>query len=86
MNPLWIDMANLLRAAAINDPDEFAEKLDEVIHLKINMLKRGVENNIRLGMFREINSTLVAIMMLGLQDYRDYLSKNMDDQAMDITL
>ena len=85
MNPLWIDMVNLLRAAAINDPDEFAEKLDEVIHLKINMLKKGVENNIRLGMFREVNSTLVAIMMLGLQDYRDYFSKNMDAEAMDKT-
>ena len=35
-------------------------------------------------MFREINSTLVAIMLLGLQDYRDYILKDMDEQAMDI--
>ncbi len=84
MNPLWVDMANLLRAAAINDPDEFAEKLDEVIQLKISMLKRGIENNIERGMFREINATLVAVMLLGLQDYRDYLLKDMDEQAMDI--
>ncbi len=84
INPLWVDMANILRAAAINDPDEFAEKLDEVIHLKISMLKRGIEKNIRRGMFREINTTLAAVMLLGLQDYRDYLLKNMGDGARDI--
>jgi hypothetical protein len=48
------------------------------------MLKRGIENNIERGMFREINATLVAVMLLGLQDYRDYLLKDMDEQAMDI--
>jgi len=83
MNPLWVDMANLLRAAAINDPDEFAENLDEVIHLKISMLKKGIESNIRRGMFRKINTTLVAVMLLGLQDYRDYFAKNMGDRDME---
>jgi AcrR family transcriptional regulator len=84
INPLWIDMANLLRAAAINDPDEFSEKLDEVIHLKISLLKRGIENGVKRGLFRKINATLMAVMLLGLQDYHDYLSKNMGDKDMDI--
>ncbi len=84
MNPLWVDMANILRAAAINDPEEFAEKLDEVIHLKISRLKNGVEKNIERGMFRRINATLVAVMLLGLQDYHDYLAKSMDENAVDI--
>jgi len=84
INPLWIDMANLLRAAAINDPDEFAEKLDEVVHLKISLLKRGIENGIMRGLFRKINATLITVMLLGLQDYHDYLSKDMNDKDMDM--
>ncbi len=32
--PLWKDMINMLRAAAINNPDEFSEKLEEAMYLK----------------------------------------------------
>ena len=79
-NPLWIDMVNLLRAAAINEPREFVESLDEVIHLKIRLLKKGLEKGIRRGLFREVNTTLMAVMLLGLQDYHDYLSRERDGQ------
>ena len=45
-------------------------------------------------MFREINPTLMAVMLLGLQDYHDYLSRDTDgkpleeryDEATDIIL
>ena len=82
-NPLWIDMVNLLRAAAINDPKEFDDKLDEVIHLKIRLLERGLEKGIRRGLFREMNPTLMAVMLLGLQDYHDYLSRVMDGKTLE---
>jgi len=83
VNPLWIDMVNQLRAAAINEPQEFAEELDEVIHLKISLLKRGLEKGIQRGLFREINPTLMAVMLLGLQDYHDYLSKDTDGKSLE---
>ena len=82
VNPMWIDMVNLLRAAAINDPEEFTEKLDEVIHLKISMLKRAIETGIKRGLFRRINATLMAVMLLGLQDYNDYIMKENQDEAL----
>ena len=83
VNPLWIDMVNQLRAAAINEPQEFAGELDEVIHLKISLLKRGLEKGIRRGLFREINPTLMAVMLLGLQDYHDYLSRDTDGKSLE---
>ena len=83
VNPLWIDMVNQLRAAAINEPQEFEDELDEVIHLKINLLKRGLEKGIRRGLFREINPTLMAVMLLGLQDYHDYLSRDTDGKSLE---
>lgn len=83
VNPLWIDMVNQLRAAAINEPQEFAGELDEVIHLKISLLKRGLEKGIQRGLFREINPTLMAVMLLGLQDYHDYLSRDTDGKSLE---
>ncbi len=96
VNPLWIDMVNLLRAAAINDPEEFVDRLDEVIHLKISLLKKGIENGIKQGLYRDINATLMAVMIMGMQDYHDYLSRSREkdgtalekqyDEAKDIIL
>ncbi len=83
VNPLWIDMVNQLRAAAINEPQEFAGELDEVIHLKISLLKRGLEKGIQRGLFREMNPTLMAVMLLGLQDYHDYLSRDTDGKSLE---
>jgi AcrR family transcriptional regulator len=83
VNPLWVDMARVLRAAAINDPEEFAESLDEVIHLKIDLLKRGLEKGIRRGLFRGFNATLMTVMLLGLQDYHGYLAKALSDKTLE---
>ena len=46
VNPLWVDMVRVLRTAALDDPEEFAESLDEALHLKIDLLKRGLEQKI----------------------------------------
>jgi len=83
VNPLWVDMVRLLRAAAINDPERFADSLDEVVHLKIDLLKRGLEKGMRRGLFREFNATLMAVMLLGLQDYHGYLSKALKDKTLE---
>lgn len=83
VNPLWYDMVKQLRAAAINHPAEFAPSLEEVIQLKIDLLRRGIEKGIRAGWFRKINATLMTVMLLGLQDYREYLGKALSNKTMD---
>ncbi len=83
VNPLWLDMVKQLRAAAINHPGEFADSLDEVIHLKIDLLRRGIQKGIRGGWFRDINATLMTVMLLGLQDYQEYLAKALSDKKME---
>ncbi len=83
LNPLWVDMVKLLRAAAINHPEDFADRLDEVVHLKIDLLKRGIEKGIRRGLFREVNATLMTVMLLGLQDYHGYLKKASNEKTLE---
>ncbi len=83
VNPLWVDMVRVLRTAAIEDPEEFSESLDEALHLKIYLLKRGLEKGVRHGFFREINSTLMTVMLLGLQDYHGYLSKEQPEKSLE---
>ena len=83
LNPLWVDMVKLLRAAAINHPEDFADRLDEVVHLKIDLLKRGIEKGIRRGLFREVNATLMTVMLLGLQDYHGYLEKTSNEKTLE---
>jgi AcrR family transcriptional regulator len=77
-NPLWIDMVDLLRTEASKDPEGFSEKLDEVVRLKIRLLKKGIEKGIRKGLFRRVNATIVAVMLLGLQDYHGSIGKEDD--------
>jgi AcrR family transcriptional regulator len=81
--PVWLDMVKQLRAAAINHPDEFADSLDEVVHLKIDLLTRSIEKGIQRGLFRKINATLMAVMLFGLQDYHGYLEKALQDRTME---
>jgi AcrR family transcriptional regulator len=83
LNPLWVDMVKLLRAAAINHPEEFADRLDEVINLKIDLLKRNIEKGIRRGLFREVNATLMTVMLFGLQDYQGYLEKASNEKTLE---
>jgi AcrR family transcriptional regulator len=83
LNPLWVDMVKLLRAAAINHPEDFADRLDEVVHLKIDLLKRGIEKGIQRRLFREVNATLMTVMLLGLQDYHGYLKKTSNEKTLE---
>lgn len=79
--PAWLDMLKLLRAAAINHPDEFAQSLDEVIRLKIDLLRGSIEKGIARGLFRKINPTLMTVMLLGLQDYHSHLEKDLTEKS-----
>jgi AcrR family transcriptional regulator len=81
--PAWVDMLKQLRAAAINHPDEFADSLDEVVHLKIDLLSRSIEKGIQRGLFRKINATLMTVMLLGLQDYHGYLEKALNEKTLE---
>jgi hypothetical protein len=93
--PKWSDMINLLRAATINDPTEFADELEEAIHLNVNSIKDEVLKGVREKLFRGVNTTLLAVMLLGIVDYccfylsRGKFDKDQEtilDQAMDIIL
>jgi len=75
---LWRDMVRRLRAAAINDPDEFEETLEEAMQLKINQFHKRIRKSVRQGFMREVNPTLLAVMILGVQEAcSEYISKGM---------
>ena len=75
-SPLWTEMVKMLRAAAINDPAEFAETLEEAFQLKIEVFKKRIKTSVKQGFMREVDSTLLAVMLLGIQDYcSEYMSK-----------
>ncbi len=79
--PLWKDMIKMLRVAAINDPDEFAGKLEETMYLKIDLYKRRIKKAIQQGILREVNHDVLAIMLLGIQEYcSEYLPDHTDDE------
>lgn len=80
-SPVWRDMIKMLRAAAINDPAEFQEALEEALQWKIEVFKKRIRTSVEQGFMREVNSTLLAVMLLGIQDYcSDYISKGRFDE------
>jgi AcrR family transcriptional regulator len=80
-SPVWRDMIKMLRAAAINDPDEFEETLEEALQLKVEVFKKRIRTSVEQGFMREVNPTLLAVMLLGIQDYcSDYISKGRFDE------
>jgi len=84
VSPLWRDMINILRAAAVNNPKEFSDTLKEVTQLKIDAFKKGIiASGIEKGVlksFDERDLTTLAAMIVGIQEYcYDYfLAKKMD--------
>lgn len=68
-NPLWRDMIKTLSAAATNNPEEFGDKLKEVMHHKIDLYTERITEGIKQGVYRDINPRVMAIMVLGIQDY-----------------
>lgn len=75
---LWRDMIRRLRAAAINDPEEFEEILEEAMQLKINLFRKRIKISIQEGFMRELNPTLLSVMVLGVQEFcSEYISKGL---------
>ena len=75
---LWRDMIRRLRAAAINDPEEFEDILEKAMQLKINLFRKRIETSVQEGFMRELNPTLLAAMILGVQDYcSEYITKGL---------
>jgi AcrR family transcriptional regulator len=68
-SPLWSDMIKMLRAAAVNDPAEFEGTLEEALQLKIEVFKKRIKRSVQKGFMREVNPTLLAVMLLAIQDY-----------------
>ncbi len=45
------------------------------VYLKTDRLKRSIEKGIRRGLFREVNATLMTVMLLGLRNLQGYLKR-----------
>lgn len=81
-SPLWTDMIRMLRAAAVNDPAEFEGTLEEALQLKIEAFKKRIETSVQQGFMREVNPTLLAVILLGIQDYcSEYIAKGQFDET-----
>jgi AcrR family transcriptional regulator len=81
-SPLWSEMIKMLRAAAINDPEEFEETLEEALQLKIEIFKKRIKTSVQHGFMREVDPTLLAVMLLGIQDScSEYIAKGQFDES-----
>ncbi len=95
-DPLWREMMKILRAAAISNPEEFAGILEDALQLKIDLFKKRIQKGLQLGYIRELNQTLLAVMILGIQEYcseyfykvnfNEAQKKKLLDEAKDIVL
>ncbi len=79
-------MMDQLQAAAINNPAEFADKMDEVIQLKIQAFEETIKKAIDKGFVRNFNKTALAIMLYGIEDATHrYTSRwNFDEAQRDV--
>ena len=81
-SPLWSDMIKMLRAAAINDPEEFQRTLEEALQLKIEVFRKRIQTSVKQGFMREVDPTLLAVMLLGIQEScSEYLSKGLLEES-----
>jgi AcrR family transcriptional regulator len=80
-SPVWRDMIKMLRAAAVNDPAEFEKTLEEALQLKVEVFQKRIQTSVEQGFMREVNRELLAVMLLGIQDYcSEYISKGQFDE------
>jgi AcrR family transcriptional regulator len=70
--PRWSDMMNLLRAAALKDPETFGGKLRDSLDTRIKPVADEIKDWIGQGIFRQVNSELLAIMLAGIAEYVCY--------------
>lgn len=71
--PQWQDMMNLIRGAAVGKRGPFAEKLKQVMHQIIDPISHDVQRGIEQGAIRDLDSTLVGFMLMGVSEYISYL-------------
>ncbi len=82
-SPIWKDMVNILKAAAISNPEEFSDKLEEVIQSKIEIYQKRIKKGIEQGILRNVNHEIVAVMVLGIQEYcSNYLLDKISKQEL----
>lgn len=70
--PRWNDMMNIFRAAATEYPDDFADRLEDALKIRISPIVMDIERGIRHGEIRKLNAELAAIMWAGQLDYVYY--------------
>ena len=70
--PRWSDMMNLLRAAALKDPEKFGDKLKNSLDTRIKPVIDEINEWIQQGIFRKVDSELLAIMLAGIAEYVCY--------------
>jgi len=68
MGTAFRDMMVQLQAAAINNPKEFADQMDEVIQLKIRAFEEQSGKAMDKGLIRNFNKTVLAIMCYGIEE------------------
>ncbi len=71
--PQWQDMMNLIRGAAVGKRGPFAEKLKQVMHQIIDPISHDVQRGIEQGAIRNLDSTIVGFMLMGVSEYISYL-------------
>jgi hypothetical protein len=63
-------MMNLVRSLSVGDNPSFKEKFRQLLWMMVNPMIRELEHLKQEGLVRrEIDSTLVAYMLLGLAEY-----------------
>jgi TetR/AcrR family transcriptional regulator, cholesterol catabolism regulator len=91
--PRWSDMMNLLRVAALKEPEVFADKLQRSLDTRIKPIVDDINNCIERGIFRHVDPELLAMMFAGVAEYvcyymyRDKLPQDpyrISDQTIDI--
>jgi len=70
--PEWSDMMNLLRAAAVKYPDEFADRLQEALTTRIKPIINDVKKATRSGSIRDVDPEITGIMLAAIADYISY--------------
>lgn len=70
--PRWNDMMNMFRAAATKYPNEFADKLQEALDLRIRPIAEDIKRSMRQAVIRKLDAELAAIILAGQLDYICY--------------
>lgn len=85
--PRWSDMLNLLRVAAVKNPKMFGDKLQSSLDTRIKPIVDDINDCIEQGVFRKVNSELLATMLAGIFEYVCYFiyRGKFNQEAFDIS-